>query len=1441
MNRLHRFRTKRTYRSLHKSRRKAVPGSETSAHYTTEHDNLDEGGLDVVNASHTDLNGRESVEDDGRLSTWSGPTQSDDQEHPESLRLMPTDSTGSPRIEPTTPALDIDSNEPANISSPGAEPPAGQHRGWLPFHLRRIVFITFAILLGLMVVALEVLFVISQRNQGLTESRSNLHYLWTYGPTAVLTLAQAYWSRVDYEAKVTAPWLRANPICASRDALLLDYVDMFPLLVPFRALKRRDYPVAASATISLLFTILVVLSTGLFTLSPVEIADSSVPISLKTQFVDDPDRLKDPSSLSLYSLASVFANYTYPEGVSDHFAYQSYTSSLPGVLETRATVDGMYLTLACEPSALEDIYLASMLWQIDQDILLSEGGTFYGLVPLENSSISFEYRGCHWTTFFEPSNFFTNLPGHFDEDPDENATQSFPGKFGPVYLLALSPIDGFSPGRCGSTSLEDRRLVFVAAEFNVEFSNITEPNSSAIMELKPTVLRSASLACALDYGITSVDVVRNATGVKNVSRHDDTPPRKFPDITSWDILDAYLDDFIGLVNEDLGYDFTLPRGDSESIFWDTWHNLDISTPSLVDAAYLEPLLIYLYQNFASFLLQQSLTDPVNIASTATATRLVYRLLVQPMTCQLIAATMVLIVMLLIALSSIPQKALPRLMEPGSILATAALAGQLTASRFPHNLGATDTKVLEARLARWGDGDAHVDGLSTADSNSRLSGNIAVGSQEPDTLARSTETLKPISPFVLSPAFRITLFILIASCVATLEVMLQRSVRHQGLWDVQDETYLHYAWTVLPAAIVSLLSLSLTSISSQTRLLAPYHSLIHVAPIDSSLDMDLLRPLMPRALLQQIQTRSLDALATSVAALVSSAFTIGVAALFQLEILPVSSPIQLRTTSTLAMTCDVRRGDFICPPSDDNDPGKTLSILMGASLILESNLSYTSLSYENLVFPGFALEQPVTENTAINAVIPAARHRLTCHWYTNSDVNATLFYNQSVSYNYGQQLVLSDGLAFNISGEDCAVQRNPALQSTAAFMIDDPQEGFFASAIDLRGNDEFGCSSFLYIWGRYSALTNTPEISASALGCNATTETVDVDVSLMGPQLQLDPSRPPQPIESTLQSYDLYYLSGFYTYNSLHSLPLLRNDTTFDPFFEQLVTSRYAIPISSIGDPSQAQAVKDAIIFQHGIIAAQYLSASDRWENIPPPDPSNASALPIFPSISGLTPTTDTGVYSAVASDPYGRRRLVQDPASTRVVEALLLAALVLSLLGWVLGPRKAVLPRSPTSVASVLALLAGGDVLDYMYKDDGGDWQTVEDAKAVFPKGCKFWMGWGWAGASKGEKEQRFGIWMVPNPANYSSRSSPSATRPRGCSPSARPLVKLDSGTDAVVVVAPGEPRGGRGSWMALRRRARPADARGAHPARARSHGGQRPAGRMGHAAWPFGVGTRTR
>ena len=93
---------------------------------------------------------------------------------------------------------------------------------WRPFYLRRTVLAAGAATFALILVAVEALLVFSQGHQGIGNGDSNQHYLWTYGPTAILTLVAAFWSRVEYQSKMVAPWMRmARGPCQPKQGLLL--------------------------------------------------------------------------------------------------------------------------------------------------------------------------------------------------------------------------------------------------------------------------------------------------------------------------------------------------------------------------------------------------------------------------------------------------------------------------------------------------------------------------------------------------------------------------------------------------------------------------------------------------------------------------------------------------------------------------------------------------------------------------------------------------------------------------------------------------------------------------------------------------------------------------------------------------------------------------------------------------------------------------------------------------------------------------------------------------------------------------------------------------------------------------------------------------------------------------------------------------------------------
>lgn len=118
-----------------------------------------------------------------------------------------------------------------------------------------------------MIAVLEVLNVTSSRNGGIAKGYNNGHYLWAYGPTAVLTLIAALFNRAEYQAKLMAPCNRLfkDPAPAQKN-LLLDYISPLPPVATHKSLKNKDFAVAATIIISLVIKASIVLSSGLIIL-----------------------------------------------------------------------------------------------------------------------------------------------------------------------------------------------------------------------------------------------------------------------------------------------------------------------------------------------------------------------------------------------------------------------------------------------------------------------------------------------------------------------------------------------------------------------------------------------------------------------------------------------------------------------------------------------------------------------------------------------------------------------------------------------------------------------------------------------------------------------------------------------------------------------------------------------------------------------------------------------------------------------------------------------------------------------------------------------------------------------------------------------------------------------------------------------------------------------
>jgi hypothetical protein len=228
---------------------------------------------------------------------------------------------------------------------------------WRPSYLQRSVLVGFAAVFGLLIILLQILYAISSRNQGLGSNNSDFNFLWTYGPAAAMTLLAVAWGRVFFQVQLTAPWqhMQHGPTKAE-NSVLLDYLAMIPPKTMIKAIANRGWVVAFSAVVWLAVELLIIISTGLITKTPILITRLSVPITVQDAFVDSNVGLGVAQTLDLYTMVGVNdGNLSYPMGTTSSHAFQSWRSDIPFDIELRATVEGYSAGLDCEKASITDL------------------------------------------------------------------------------------------------------------------------------------------------------------------------------------------------------------------------------------------------------------------------------------------------------------------------------------------------------------------------------------------------------------------------------------------------------------------------------------------------------------------------------------------------------------------------------------------------------------------------------------------------------------------------------------------------------------------------------------------------------------------------------------------------------------------------------------------------------------------------------------------------------------------------------------------------------------------------------------------------------------------------------------------------------------------------------------------------------------------------------
>jgi hypothetical protein len=1157
---------------------------------------------------------------------------------------------------------------------------------WRPKYLRRTVLFCFALIFALALVTIEVLLDISNKNFGVATSHAGLHYLWTYGPTAFLTLVAAVWTRVEYQSKMVAPWIRLSQERAfgSQRTVLLDYVSDFQLYAVFKSLRNGDFAVSITVAVSILVKILIVLSTGLITLTTTGVEMGAQPMVILDHFKVNRAQLATNGTLASYIIEGLAGgNLSHPNGLTENYAFQTVRADGLETAETKVTVDGFMSSLDCQQVNLG----------------------FLGANPMDprerlaQMNVSLSNPGCNIALVKLPP------PAWFTGAAD---SQLF-GRFQQV--------------QCDGTSNEagQRMLVMFG---NLSYAsdptkNRTDYTGHVRPAISATLHQSTQLLCIPKYAMHTVNVVRNGSHTVSVSRVPGAPDRALDGLSAWDLIKAQTAANANIMTS-FSYGSTINVSLAQ-IDIDAAMRLAIpfgvrnekDVPRMFEPAYLEGVAQGYFQQYGPIIAKESLMEPAHVEIIGSAIANRDRLLVRDWAAQWMAGLVAACLLLsLLGILTVPKHGvLPR--NPSTIPAFASLI-----MHSPDLLdrlrgsGATDEKSLVQDLQASKYQSSVLRDVSTRQ------GTFTITAVE-DHGVRGVGTTVPASknahPGVLHPLSRLAVCIVLVALIITLELMLRKSNNDNGIGGVGDDTYIHYTWTTLPAVIFGLLVMSISAMDFRIRALAPYTTLKHLVPTKVFTELDFLDLSIPRTMWKEFQLANVGALATTMALLIASLFTIFSGSLFHALSVQSEGPATLRIGRSF-----------------DVSPGSEIATGLTSSLIFGANLTFPRFTYHDLAFPQFTLAtglpQSMNASTVlISGVVPAIRPKFECRLYDSSKITTNLTLNYQGPFN-----TTNNPLGVLVEGEECGLKPKDESWRYNLFTETSLNATMFGVAGDGIVGNMRQCSDILHIWGRFdfSADNKVPHVAAS--GCNVSYEVVDVEATFSGSEMLLDPGNPPKPLENTVRSSLLFRHRQFTNSSTQTSIYLyLAKDVIpqelLTPFFTFVTKSPWAIPVEKIGQPEAIQDVADAIKLHHSYMVPQMLIANQALPN----------STNVTYSEAGRGITDADQSFAVTLTDPIGARRVIQDAASTRVLESLIGVTLVLLVVSWIFMRQTDVLPRSPTSIASVAALIAGGNLLRLLPADAA--WRSWDQLTAALGANTRFWVGWCEEAGKEGGS--RFAIW----------------------------------------------------------------------------------------------------
>ncbi|KAK8209451.1 hypothetical protein IWZ01DRAFT_483362 [Phyllosticta capitalensis] len=204
-----------------------------------------------------------------------------------------------------------------------------------PLRIEQPIFFLWIGFFVFVMIGLEILRYFSAKNNGIATVPHDYYYLWRFGPSFFLGIMAAFWGQEEYRIKQMTPWMELkNGESKLGKSLELNYITTSTIEAFSASFRMKHFSVTCAITVSLLFRVLAIVSTGLLSLDYPHIVRDSTIVLLDRFDLNKSNGIPSTRAVSRYWAIHHF-NTPYTAGTTSKFATQSFA---PGNEASDSTV-----------------------------------------------------------------------------------------------------------------------------------------------------------------------------------------------------------------------------------------------------------------------------------------------------------------------------------------------------------------------------------------------------------------------------------------------------------------------------------------------------------------------------------------------------------------------------------------------------------------------------------------------------------------------------------------------------------------------------------------------------------------------------------------------------------------------------------------------------------------------------------------------------------------------------------------------------------------------------------------------------------------------------------------------------------------------------------------------------------------------------------------------